>query len=148
MSGLWDALDPNMALYRFHVQKISGYFEGCEFRHVPRVENEAADVLSKLGSTRQAIPPGVALEHLRKPSIRPSLETDSIYVPEDPESGTVPMYIDMGGGARNPGTASANPRTASVNPGTTSQDPGTAQHDPVEVMPVDQMEIDEDVFPV
>ena len=35
VSGVWDALDPNMALYRFHVQKISGYFEGCEFHHVP-----------------------------------------------------------------------------------------------------------------
>ena len=29
-SGNWDALDANMALYRFHVQKISGYFDGCE----------------------------------------------------------------------------------------------------------------------
>src|SRR5215210_2432908 len=27
----WDALDSNMARYRFHVQQISGYFEGCEF---------------------------------------------------------------------------------------------------------------------
>ena len=58
------------------------------------------------------------------------------------------MDIDMGGSARNPGSASASPGTALANPGTTSQDPGTAQHDPVEVMPVDQMEIDEDVFPV
>src|SRR5215216_6055428 len=131
VSGHWDALDANMALYRFHVQKISGYFEGCEFHHVPRVENEAADMLSKLGSTRQAIPPGVALEHLRKPSIRPSRGSDSIYVPKDTESGAEPMDIDMGGSARNPGTASANPGTASANPGTTSQDPGTAQHDPV-----------------
>ena len=49
VSGVWDALDPNMALYIFHVQKISGCFEGCEFHHVPRLENEAADVLSKLG---------------------------------------------------------------------------------------------------
>ena len=32
-SGKWDALDANMALYRFHVQKISGYFDGCEFSH-------------------------------------------------------------------------------------------------------------------
>ena len=42
-SGNWDALDANMALYRFHVQKISGFFEGCEFKHIPRAENEAAD---------------------------------------------------------------------------------------------------------
>src|SRR3954467_387930 len=30
-----DALHANMALYRFHVQQISGYFDGCEFHHVP-----------------------------------------------------------------------------------------------------------------
>ena len=52
MSGNWDALDANMALYRFHVQKISGFFEGCEFHHIPRIENEAGDMMSKLGSSR------------------------------------------------------------------------------------------------
>ena len=67
VSGNWDALDDNMALYRFHVQKLSGYFDGCEFHHIPRAENDAADTLSKLGSTRQSIPPGIAIEHLRKP---------------------------------------------------------------------------------
>ncbi|KAK1649285.1 hypothetical protein QYE76_067090 [Lolium multiflorum] len=46
-SGDWDAKDANMASYRFHVQKIAGFFEGCEFHHVPRAENEAADTLSK-----------------------------------------------------------------------------------------------------
>ena len=58
------------------------------------------------------------------------------------------MDIDTGGSTRDPGTASANPGTASANPGTTSLDPGTAQRDPAEVMLVDQMEIDEEVFPV
>ena len=28
-SGTWDALDANMASYRFHVQQISGFFYGC-----------------------------------------------------------------------------------------------------------------------
>ncbi|SPT19381.1 unnamed protein product [Triticum aestivum] len=32
-SGDWDAKDANMASYRFLVQQISGYFEGCEFLH-------------------------------------------------------------------------------------------------------------------
>ena len=50
------------------------------------------------------------------------------------------MDIDMGGSTPNPGTTSANP-------GTTSLDPGTVQRDPAEVMPVDQMEIDEEIFP-
>ena len=30
-SGNWDALDANMAAYRFHVQKILGHFDGCDF---------------------------------------------------------------------------------------------------------------------
>src|SRR3954466_11696104 len=60
-TGNWDAKDANMASYRFLVQQLIGYFEGCEFHHVPRANNEAADALSKLGSTRQAITPGVSL---------------------------------------------------------------------------------------
>src|SRR3954471_8385440 len=72
-TGNWDAKDANMASYRFLVHQLIGYFEGCEFHHIPRANNEAADALSKLGSTRQAIPPGVSLEHIKKPSITPSL---------------------------------------------------------------------------
>ena len=56
VSGTWDAKDANMASYRFLVQQLAGYFEGCEFHHVPRADNEAADTLARIGSTRQAIP--------------------------------------------------------------------------------------------
>src|SRR3954462_12135900 len=81
-TGNWDANDVNMASYRFLVQQLSGYFEGCAFHHVSRANNEAADALSKLGSTRQSIPPGVSLEHIKKPSITPSLESKSIFISE------------------------------------------------------------------
>ena len=80
-SGKWDAKDENMASYRFLVQKLSGFFDGCEFHHVLRASNEAADALSKLGSTRSAIPAGVSLEHIKKPSITPSPESESIFIP-------------------------------------------------------------------
>ncbi|XP_071683159.1 uncharacterized protein [Lolium perenne] len=103
-SGDWAAKDANMASYRFYVQQIAGFFEGCKFHHVPRAANEAADTLSKLGSSRQEIPAGIALSHLRKPSIKPSPESESIFVPE---SHVVPMDIDK-----------VNPRTFSPNPGT------------------------------
>src|SRR3954469_20610167 len=79
----WDAKDENMARYRFLVQQLSGFFEGCEFHHIPRAENEAADALSKLGSTRKEIPPGVSLENIHKPSIKPSPESESIFIPAD-----------------------------------------------------------------
>ena len=102
-SGNWDALDANMAAYRFHVQKISGFFDGCEFNHIRRTENESADMLSKIGSYRQAIPPGVSLEHLHKPSIKPSPESDSIFIPGNPESGVIPMTWMSGEGRRTRG---------------------------------------------
>jgi ribonuclease HI len=109
-SGIWDAHDANMASYRFLVQQISGYFEGCEFRHVSRAQNDAADTLSKLGSSRESILPGISLEHLRKPSIKPSPESTLIYVPPSPEE-AVPMEIDAGVSADNPGTLSSVPGT-------------------------------------
>ena len=84
-SGDWDAKDANMASYRFLVQQLSGYFEGCEFLHVPRNDNEQADALARIGSTRQGIPTGVALQRLLKPSVKPSPESDSIFVPAPPE---------------------------------------------------------------
>ncbi|KAK1665476.1 hypothetical protein QYE76_053635 [Lolium multiflorum] len=115
-SGDWDAKDANMAAYRFHVQKVAGFFEGCEFHHVPQAENEATDTVSKLGSSRREIPPGIALAHLRKPSIKPSPESESIFVPE---SHIVQMDIDEG------------------NPGTASTDPGTLGSKPEETMMVD-----------
>ena len=61
-SGYWDAKDANMASYHFLMQQISGYFEGCEFLHVPRNDNDQADALARIVSTRQAIPSGVALQ--------------------------------------------------------------------------------------
>jgi hypothetical protein len=44
-------------------------FYGLEFHHMVRANNEAADKLSKLGSTRAAIPHGVFVHDLVKPSI-------------------------------------------------------------------------------
>jgi ribonuclease HI len=52
VSGDWDAKDTNMASYRFYVPLLSRFFEGCEFYHVPRVNNDEADWLSKIGSTK------------------------------------------------------------------------------------------------
>ena len=74
-----------MASYRFLVQQLSGYFDGCEFLHVPRNDNEQADALAWIGSTRQAIPAGVALRHLLKSSVKPSPDSDSIFVPLPPK---------------------------------------------------------------
>ena len=116
VSGNWDAKDANMASYRFLVQQISGYFEGCEFVHVRREENQAADILSKLGSSRKEVPPEISLEHLRKPSIKPDPSSESIFVPVEPTSGVAPMDVDIGKG-----------KAVLVDSRTAPSDPGTSQ---------------------
>jgi ribonuclease HI len=109
-SGIWDAHDANMGSYYFLVQQMSGYFEGCEFRHVPWAQNEAAGTLSKLGSSRESIPPGISLEHLRKPSIKPSPKSSSIYVPPSSKE-AVPMEVDADASSDNPRTTLSAPGT-------------------------------------
>jgi ribonuclease HI len=83
VSGDWDAKDANMASYRFYVQQLSGFFKGYEFHHIPRANNDEADRLSKIGSTKQDILARVSLEIILKPSIKPSPESPSIYMPGD-----------------------------------------------------------------
>jgi ribonuclease HI len=111
VSGEWDAKDTNMASYRFYVQQLCGFFEGCEFHHVPRANNDEVDRLSKIGSTKQDIPAGVSLEIIRKPSIKPSLESTSIYVPEDPAPAQVPPP-DPGAAASRLKEAASQPSVA------------------------------------
>jgi hypothetical protein len=118
VSGEWDAKDANMASYCFYVQQLCGFFEGCEFHHVPRANNNEADRLSKIGSTKQEIPVGVSLEIIRKPSIRPSPESGSIYVLEDPVSVQTPLQ-DSGAAVSKPAPAVGQPDEAD-----TSTDPG------------------------
>jgi ribonuclease HI len=111
VSGEWDTKDANMASYRFYVQQLSGFFEGCEFHHVPRANNDEADWLSKIGSTKQDIPGGVSLEIIHKPSIKPSPESPSIYVPGDPAPAQVPPP-DPGAAASGLKEATGQPSVA------------------------------------
>ena len=69
INGDFDAKDPKMAAYRNAVLKISAQFEGLEFHHVARDNNQAADVLARIGAKRDAVPPNIFLERLFKPSV-------------------------------------------------------------------------------
>nr|CAB3492390.1 unnamed protein product [Digitaria exilis] len=51
------------------VRKLEKHFLGIEFHHVERDYNVAADVLSKLGSSRAEVPSGVFVNELSKLSI-------------------------------------------------------------------------------
>jgi hypothetical protein len=69
VSGEWDAKDANMASYRFYVQQLSGFFEGCEFHHVPE-----QTTTRRTGCPRSA-PPGRISQmvcHRRSSASRPS----------------------------------------------------------------------------
>ncbi|XP_020151410.1 uncharacterized protein [Aegilops tauschii subsp. strangulata] len=125
-SGEWDARDPNMASYRFLVQKLSGFFAGCEFLHVPRAENEASDTLAKIASSRQSIPSGVSLEHLHKPSVKPSPDSESIYVPDDPAA----PQPGPGTTQPGPGAAAVDPAAAVLKPGAAEPVSGAAAPEP------------------
>jgi hypothetical protein len=58
-----------MDAYCREVRKLENKFYGLEFHHVIRNNNVAADVLSKLGSTRPQVPAGVLVHELHAPSI-------------------------------------------------------------------------------
>nr|XP_020189507.1 uncharacterized protein LOC109775157 [Aegilops tauschii subsp. strangulata] len=133
-----------------HYQKI-GHFDGCEFLHVPRADNEQADALARIGSTPQAIPAGVSLQCLRKPSIKPSPESESIFVPVDPGavgsiSGTSvvgPGTSASGPGATtpepSPGIAAVGPVTSTTQQAATGSDPPPPN--PTAVVPVAVMTV-------
>ena len=65
------------------------------------------------------------------PSIKPSPESESIFIPAKPEPDVVPMEVDVG--------------CVSENPGTDPESSGTRQDNPEEPDPTDPMDIDEPI---
>jgi hypothetical protein len=64
-----DCSNDSMGKYCTAVRKLEDKFEGLEFHHVERDRNTAADTLSKLGSSRTHVPPGVFVQEILHPSI-------------------------------------------------------------------------------
>jgi ribonuclease HI len=65
----WDCNKETMEAYVQEVSKLENKFSGLEILRVLREHNVAADVLSKLGSTRAQVPAGVFVQELKQPSI-------------------------------------------------------------------------------
>jgi ribonuclease HI len=65
----WDCSTDSMGKYCTAVRKLEDNFEGLEFHHEERDRNAAADVLSKLGSSRAQVPPGVFVQEVSHPCI-------------------------------------------------------------------------------
>ena len=57
INGDFDAKDPKMAAYRNAILKMSARFEGLEFHHVARENNQGADILSLIPSHPETLTP-------------------------------------------------------------------------------------------
>jgi ribonuclease HI len=66
----WECTKEKMDAYCREIRKLEAKFYGLEFHHVPRDDNVAAFVLSKLGSKRSIVPPGVFVQALNSPTIK------------------------------------------------------------------------------
>ena len=116
VNGDFDAKDPKMAAYRNTVLKMSARFEGLEFHHVARDNNQAADVLARIGARRDAVPPNIFLERLFKPSVLWEEESGN----NNPEPAASPNsdHSDTIGGLANEITPSAHEIMAVIAPWT------------------------------
>ena len=61
-----------MEAYVDEVRKPEERFDGIQAEHIPRVENDIADYLSKRAAFKLPVEPGTFLLRLTQPSIEPS----------------------------------------------------------------------------
>ena len=94
----WDVRSPAMTGYCNAVRKLEKRFEGLELHHIPRLKNQAADELAKIGSKREAIPRNVFLEHIHSPSVQEDPFTEESPQPKsatDPTEVEIPAVVDL-----------------------------------------------------
>jgi len=98
-----------MDLYCKEIRKWESNFYGIEYIHVVRDRNQAADALSKLGSSRAQIPQGIFVQDIHAPSVDTDLvekQSNEAMLIDDPAPVTsscdwrVPFirYISKGSG--------------------------------------------------
>jgi ribonuclease HI len=90
----WDCVKDTMDAYCAEIRKLEVHFKGIKFQHIPRNNNVAADVLSKLGSRRALVPAGVFVQDLRKPSIN-LLDPDNLVPPSNNQNSAPPRDVLM-----------------------------------------------------
>ena len=105
-----------MAAYRNTDLKMSARFEGLEFHHVARENNQAADILARISEKRDAVPPNIFLEWLFKPSV--AWEGDTGNNNPDPATTSDIEHSDTIGGSAIEITPSAHVIMAVIAPWT------------------------------
>jgi ribonuclease HI len=89
----WDCNKENMDAYCLEVRKLKNKFNSLEFHHVIRDNNVAADVLSKLGSTRAQVLAGDFVHKLHTPSIPEPVPTTTESA--NSQAGQEVMMVDV-----------------------------------------------------
>ena len=82
----WDINKDTVDAYAEEIRKLENKFSELEIHHVDRDNNVGADVLSKLGSTRAAIPSGVVGVSTRGPGSQ-LVNAACFLVPDDDARG-------------------------------------------------------------
>ena len=116
INGDFDAKGPKMVAYRNSVLKMSARFEGLEFHHVARENNQASDILTPISAKRDPIPPNIFLERLFKPSM--VWEGDTGNNSPDPAKMPDTEHSDIIGGSATEITPSAHVIMAIIAPWT------------------------------
>jgi ribonuclease HI len=81
----WDCNKETVDAYLQEVRKLENKFSGLEVHHVLQEYNVGANILSKLGSTRAQVPPGVFVQELKQPSIKSSPQVSTDAGPQQPD---------------------------------------------------------------
>ena len=116
INGDFNAKDPKMAAYRNTILKMSPRFEGLEFHHVARENNQAADILARIGAKRDVVHPNIFLERIFKPSV--AWEGDTGNNSSDPAKMPDTEHSDIIGGSATEITPSAHVIMAIIAPWT------------------------------
>ena len=94
---------------------MSARFEGLEFHHIARENNQAADVLARIGAKRDVVPPpNIFLERLFKSSV--AWEGEPNNNSPDPTALPDTEHSDTIGGSANEITPSAHVIMAVIAP--------------------------------
>jgi hypothetical protein len=90
----WDRNKGNLDAYCLEVRKLENKFYGLEFHHVICDNNVAADVLSKLSSTRAQVPTRVFVHEIHTPSIPEPVPTTTDPGPSQPCQEVMMIDVD------------------------------------------------------
>jgi hypothetical protein len=90
----WEINKDTMNAYVMEIRKLENKFSGLKIHHVVRDNNVGAYVLSKLGSDRANVPPGVFIHELHHPFIKTPDQSTIAPGPSKPDREVMMIEVD------------------------------------------------------